>query len=182
MNSTSKSGGMWREDDVSNLELYSQKYSVYSQSSLCYGLLEVIKRYQSMLIVEGENNGLKILESPCQPIGHSMVVKANNVFNSPCSENRSTSDQEWTLKGTSNYLKCSNIIESLFNATYCQSHFLPETCFSNQGQPSLENQDFLVRIYTIITFLEFITNYLYDRHFPALQFWQENWTLPTVAH
>lgn len=152
MNSTSKSGGMWREDDVSNLELYSQNYSVYSQSSLCYGLLEVIKRYQSMLIVEGENNGLKILESPCQPIGHSIVVKANNVFNSPCSENRSTSDQEWTLKGTSNYLKCSNIIESLFNATYCQSHFLPETCFSNQGQPSLENQDFLAfSSFTILT-------------------------------
>lgn len=147
LNLTSKSSGSWREDDVCSIELYNQNYSVYSQSSLCYGLLEVIKRYQSMLIVQGESSGLKILESPCQPLGYSAVVNANNVFDSPCSENRSISHQEWTLNGTSDYIKCANLIESLFNATYCQSHFLPTTCFSNQGQPSLENQDFFVWIY-----------------------------------
>ena len=153
-NLTSKSNGMWREDDVCNLQLYSQNYSVYSQSSLCYGVLEVIKRYESMLIVESETNGSNILESPCQPLGYSSVVRADNVFNSPCSQNRSTSIlQEWILNGTSNYNQCSELIERLFNSTYCQSHFLPPTCFSNHDQPSLENQDFLVNIYTSVLYM-----------------------------
>ncbi|XP_046642551.1 ectonucleoside triphosphate diphosphohydrolase 1-like isoform X4 [Daphnia pulicaria] len=149
---TTKSNEMWREDDVCNLQLYSQNYSVYSQSSLCYGVLEVIKRYESMLIVESGTNGSNVLESPCQPLGYSTVVKADNIFNSPCSQNRSTSVQEWTLNGTSNYHQCFELIERLFNSTYCQSHFLPATCFSNEGQPSLNNQDFLAfSSFTIIT-------------------------------
>ncbi|EFX73869.1 hypothetical protein DAPPUDRAFT_57727, partial [Daphnia pulex] len=139
------------EDDVCNLQLYSQNYSVYSQSSLCYGVLEVIKRYESMLIVESGTNGLNVLESPCQPLGYSTVVKAD-IFNSPCSQNRSTSVKEWTLNGTSNYHQCFELIERLFNSTYCQSHFLPATCFSNEGQPSLKNRDFLAfSSFTIIT-------------------------------
>lgn len=143
----SQSSGMWREDDVTSLELYSRNYSVYSQSSLCYGVLEVIKRYESMLIEENETTESHTLESPCQPLGYTTVVKADNVFNSPCSQNRTTNVQEWTLNGTSDYAKCSNLIERLFNITYCQSHFLPPTCFSNHGQPSLENQDFMVMEY-----------------------------------
>ena len=139
-----KSNGMWREDDVSYLELYGRNYSVYSQSSLCYGVLEVIKRYQSMLVVEADGSQL-VVDSPCQPLGYSVVVRADHIFNSPCSQNRSTATQEWTLNGTSNYLECSGLIERLFNATYCQAHFLPPTCFSNEDQPSLENQDFMVR-------------------------------------
>lgn len=147
----SQSNNLWREYNVRDLQLYGRNYSVYSHSSLCYGVFEVIKRYESMLIVDSETNGTNVLDSPCQPLGYSTVVKADRVFNTPCSQNRSTNVQQWTLNGTSNYAQCSTLIQRLFNLTYCQSHFLPQTCFSAEGQPSLESQDFMVEL--ILSFL-----------------------------
>lgn len=139
----SQSNNLWREYNVNDLMLYGRNYSVYSHSSLCYGVFEVIKRYESMLIVQAETTGTNVVDSPCQPLGYTQVVKADRVFNTPCSQNRSTSVEQWTLNGTSDYLQCSSLIERLFNLTYCQSHFLPQTCFSDEGQPSLESQDFM---------------------------------------
>ena len=169
----SRSDGMWREDDVSNLELYGNNHSVYSQSSLCYGVLEVIKRYESMLIVEAGSVESKYLESPCQPRGHSVIVKAEKVFNSPCSQNRTNAIEEWTLNGTSNYLQCSGLIERLFNYTYCHSNFLAPTCFSNHGQPSLENEDFVVIVCHLNAYKKLLTLCVYLRRlFPALKWWR----------
>lgn len=142
----SLSSDVWREHEVNALELYSSNYSVYSHSSLCYGVLEVIKRYESMLIADAGTSPLTILNSPCQPLGYTNEVKAEQIFSSPCSQNRSNSLQEWTINGTSNYLECSNLIGRLFDTTYCQSHFLPQTCFSNPGQPPVAEEEFVVSL------------------------------------
>lgn len=137
--------GVWRENGVDNLELYGKNYSVYSQSSLCYGVLEVIKRYQSMLIATA-NESQSIIQSPCQPTGFSQSIKAEQIYNTPCAQNRTSSPtqvQVWTFNGTSNYSQCSLLVEQLFNTSFCQSHFLPPTCFSNPGQPSVSEHEFL---------------------------------------
>jgi hypothetical protein len=51
----SEAGSRWGEDadPVAVLSLYGRNYSVYSQSSLCYGVLEVFRRYQAMIIQVG---------------------------------------------------------------------------------------------------------------------------------
>ena len=41
---------LFREEHISELQLYGRNYSVFTQSSLCYGVDQVILRYQSMLI------------------------------------------------------------------------------------------------------------------------------------
>ena len=141
--------GVWRENGVDNLELYGKNYSVYSQSSLCYGVLEVIKRYQSMLIATA-NESQSIIQSPCQPTGFSQSIKAEQIYNTPCAQNRTSSPtqvQVWTFNGTSNYSQCSLLVEQLFNTSFCQSHFLPPTCFSNPGQPSVSEHEFLVHTF-----------------------------------
>lgn len=142
--SINPTNGVARENEVKNLNLYSSSYSVYSHSSLCYGVSEVVKRYESMLIVDTETTPLEVLNSPCQPLGYTTEVKADNIFSSPCSQNRTNNVQQWTIKGTSNYADCSSLIERLFDTEYCQSHFLPQTCFSNSDQPPVEQENFVV--------------------------------------
>ena len=51
-----------------------------------------------------------------------------------------------TLNGTSNADLCAVYLDRLFNATYCQSQFLNDTCFTNHDQPPLDGQPFLVNI------------------------------------
>lgn len=139
-----QSNGIWREDALNSLKLYGRNYSVYSQSSLCYGVLEVIKRYQSMLIAKSDKSQ-SIIQSPCQPVGFSQAIKAEQIYSTPCAQNKTNSPiQVWTFNGTSDYLQCSSLIGSLFNTSFCQSNFLPPTCFYNPGQPSVENQEFFV--------------------------------------
>lgn len=138
--------GLWKEDGHTSLELYGRNYSVYSHSSLCYGVLETVKRYQSMLVA-GQNVSTVVVESPCHPVGYSGRVQADKIFSSPCARNRSaswTADQ-WIFNGTGNYAKCSYLMDGLFNTSYCRAHFLPPTCFDSQGQPPVARQDFLVR-------------------------------------
>ena len=51
----SEAGSRWGEDadPVAVLALYGRNYSFYSQSCLCYGVLEVFRRYQAMIIQVG---------------------------------------------------------------------------------------------------------------------------------
>jgi len=143
---------LWREDDQSNLELYGRNYSVYSSSSLCYGVLEVVKRYHSMLVANLNDSTTVVVSSPCHPSGFGGIVQAEKIFSSPCARNRSSSWtlDSWNFNGTGDYGLCSSMIQGLFNESYCRAHFLPPTCFSNQGQPPVNHRDFLVRIKTII--------------------------------
>lgn len=40
----------FNKDFISDVELYGRNYTVFTQSSLCYGIMEVIRRYEFMLI------------------------------------------------------------------------------------------------------------------------------------
>lgn len=41
---------LFKNDHISDVELYGQNYTVFTQSSLCYGIMEVIRRYEYILV------------------------------------------------------------------------------------------------------------------------------------
>lgn len=142
--------GAEREHDFKSVGLFGASYSVYSESMLCYGVREIVKRYESMLVVDsGSSPGT--IPSPCHPVGHNERVPSGRIFESPCAQKQQQqgSSNEWTFNGTSDYKQCSDMIDRLFNITYCQSNFLNETCFYNENHPVDYEQTFVVRSQSI---------------------------------
>jgi len=143
----------FRTDHITDVELYGRNYTVFTQSSLCYGIMEVIRRYQSIIIHEAGEDESEI-DSPCQPLGYSSSVTSDYIYGSPCTANASSvmthvrpasveGRRQWVLNGTSDYAKCAVVVEHLFNSTYCHKQFMAQTCFSNQNLPALDHQNFM---------------------------------------
>ncbi|XP_006900718.1 PREDICTED: ectonucleoside triphosphate diphosphohydrolase 2 [Elephantulus edwardii] len=99
------------------LQLYGQRYHVYTQSFLCYGLNQVLWRLLARV--------LQVHIHPCWPRGYVTEVRLQDVYGSPCtaaqrpqSFNNSASV---SIQGGSNPVLCRNLVAGLFNFSSC--HF-----------------------------------------------------------
>jgi len=144
---------LFKNDHISDVELYGQNYTVFTQSSLCYGIMEVIRRYEYILINEA-GAGETEIGSPCQPLGYNTSVTFDYIHGSPCTANASSpmtkrapmsaeGRRQWVLNGTGDYKKCAAMVERLFDPIYCRDQFMAKTCFSNQNLPALDHQNFM---------------------------------------
>ena len=157
-------------EDHMSLELYGRNYSVYSHSSLCYGVHEVVKRYQSALVANKSSSPISTVNSPCQPRGFKGSVYSDRVFSTPCARNRSAAwtVDEWAVNGTGDYEACAAFMDGLFNASECGAEFSAFTCFSNEGLPSVSHRDFLVKLYAdALLIIRPMTVSIFARPFPV---------------
>ncbi|XP_025096629.1 ectonucleoside triphosphate diphosphohydrolase 1-like isoform X2 [Pomacea canaliculata] len=117
------------EEFVFNMNLYGEKYSLYTYSFLCFGINEAATRLQAVLLQD--QNFTRTVRNPCAPRGSVVNVSHADIFTSPCvtgpdsvfafghkihppSDNMQ--DTEYSFVGESNASACDALVKSsLFN-------------------------------------------------------------------
>ncbi|KAM6170151.1 ectonucleoside triphosphate diphosphohydrolase 2 [Rhynchocyon petersi] len=108
-----------RAEDPANqvqLQLYGQRFQVYTHSFLCYGLDQVLMRLLASAI---QTYGIH----PCWPKGYVSEVQLQDVYRSPCTaaqrpQNFSSSTSV-SLQGSGNATLCRSLVSGLFNPASC---------------------------------------------------------------
>eukprot|EP00063_Salmo_salar_P052055 XP_014026890.1 PREDICTED: ectonucleoside triphosphate diphosphohydrolase 2-like [Salmo salar] len=103
------------------LRLYGRDYHPYTQSFLCYGRDEVLRRLLAHL-VKTQGAGPHI-SHPCYPAGFNVSMKLDKVFDSPCTADQRPSPYSpqvfLTVMGTGNYQQCLGNMSKLFSFDRC---------------------------------------------------------------
>lgn len=109
-----------------DLHLYGSNYSVYTNSYLCYGINEAIRKYLAYIVnTQGVNS--TNFSSPCGFQGNITTESYSNVFEAPCAKRFSYSfkwhqisedvdkDANYTFIGTGNTTECEAAVMNIFN-------------------------------------------------------------------
>lgn len=104
------------ENFTGNAVLYEKNYTVYTHSFLCYGINEITRKYEALL-VKAQNFSLNV-EDPCSPQGSVIEEPYTDVFEAPCTKGSSTppilKNQTFTFHGTGNTSQCAQTVRQLF--------------------------------------------------------------------
>ncbi|KAL4623298.1 ectonucleoside triphosphate diphosphohydrolase 2 isoform X2 [Arapaima gigas] len=103
------------------LRLYGQNYTLYTQSFLCYGRDQMLRRLLALLM-KSQGYGSSI-SHPCYPAGHSVSMILDQVFDSPCTlkerPNPYNSQTTVTVTGTGHYQHCLGNVSLIFSFNRC---------------------------------------------------------------
>ncbi|KAF7657817.1 hypothetical protein LDENG_00021940 [Lucifuga dentata] len=119
------------------LQLYGRTYNLYTQSFLCYGQNEFLRKLLAYIVM---TQGVKPqLSHPCYPAHFNVSIKlGKDVFDSPCTdEYKPTSfDPEMTitLVGTGEYQHCLDSVSAMFSFTNCS---FSKCSFNGVFQPNV---------------------------------------------
>ncbi|XP_045890700.1 ectonucleoside triphosphate diphosphohydrolase 2-like isoform X1 [Micropterus dolomieu] len=125
------------KQNVMALELYGKNYKIYTQSFLCYGQDQFLKKLLAHLImpevVKPE------LNHPCYPQQFKTSIKlGEDVFDSPCTKKYRPAqfDRQMSISvvGTGNYQKCLDDIKNMFSFDNCS---YSECSFDGVFQPTV---------------------------------------------
>ncbi|XP_040053701.2 ectonucleoside triphosphate diphosphohydrolase 2 [Gasterosteus aculeatus] len=109
------------EDDMMKLRLYGHEYSLYTHSFLCYGQDQMLKRLLAH-IVKSQGHSWSVTH-PCYPADHSMTLKLNTIFNSPCTAKYRPSSYDpqasLTIQGSGHYEQCLSNVSEIFSFDSC---------------------------------------------------------------
>ncbi|NXX77680.1 ENTP8 diphosphohydrolase, partial [Urocolius indicus] len=127
----------WNE--TSKLTLYGYNYNIYTQSYLCYGQNEMLKRLAKELIASPYSTGVA---HPCYPKGYNETVSLSSFRTSPCTNlsypRLTLSDTNVTLEGRGNASQCLAAVKKLFNFSACGQR--QDCSFDGFYQPPLRGQ------------------------------------------
>ncbi|XP_021352887.1 ectonucleoside triphosphate diphosphohydrolase 1-like [Mizuhopecten yessoensis] len=120
-----------------DLTLFGLNYSIYTHSYLCYGVNEITRKYQALLIKN--QNYTDTVSNPCGPLGKNISVPYTEVFEAPCTSDSRPSgiDRNTTfqLVGESDNAMCHQTVQQLFNmSTVCPQ---PPCTFNGTYQPKV---------------------------------------------
>uniref|UniRef100_A0A8C3A6C2 Ectonucleoside triphosphate diphosphohydrolase 2a, tandem duplicate 1 n=1 Tax=Cyclopterus lumpus TaxID=8103 RepID=A0A8C3A6C2_CYCLU len=110
------------KDNVMELKLYGQTYRLYTQSFLCYGQDQFLRKLLAHLITTA---GVKPqVAHPCYPQQFNVsITLGKDVFNSPCTKSYRPAqyDPQMTISvvGTGDYQSCLDNIKKLFSFDNC---------------------------------------------------------------
>ncbi|KAF3851712.1 hypothetical protein F7725_013484 [Dissostichus mawsoni] len=110
------------KDNVMELKLYGQTYRLYTQSFLCYGQDQFLRKLLALLI---KTEGVKPQVShPCYPQQFTTSVKLGpDVFDSPCTQSYKPAnfDPQRSVRvvGTGDYRSCLDNVQKLFSFENC---------------------------------------------------------------
>ncbi|GAU99630.1 hypothetical protein RvY_10598 [Ramazzottius varieornatus] len=99
-----------------SLQLFSERYDLYSQSYLCYGLRETERMVGASLIMEQNST---VVNNPCRPFGNATSMPYDSIFGHVCTKGFSTAFPNstiFTMKGTSNSAECKIHVRHIFHA------------------------------------------------------------------
>ncbi|XP_064892259.1 ectonucleoside triphosphate diphosphohydrolase 8 isoform X2 [Columba livia] len=109
----------WNE--ASKLTLYEYDYNIYTQSYLCYGQNEMLKRLAKELIAESSSSTR--VDHPCYPKDYNETVSLSSFHTSPCTNQSdprlALGDRNVTLEGRGDASGCLAAIKKLFNFSAC---------------------------------------------------------------
>lgn len=104
------------ENFTGNAVLYEKNYTVYTHSFLCYGINEITRKYEALLVKQ-QNFSLNV-SNPCGPLGSVIEEPYTDVFEAPCTKGSSTppvsKNQTFTFHGTGNTTQCALLVHQLF--------------------------------------------------------------------
>ncbi|XP_069022217.1 ectonucleoside triphosphate diphosphohydrolase 2-like [Embiotoca jacksoni] len=128
------------QDNGMELKLYGQIYKLYTQSFLCYGKDQVMRKLLAHLI---KNQGVPLrLHHPCYPKRFNQSIKlGKDVFDSPCTKTlrpaRFDPGTTVTVEGTGDYQSCLNNVTTLFSFDNCS---FSKCSFNGVFQPSVSGR------------------------------------------
>lgn len=107
--------------DMMKMRLYGQEYSLYTHSFLCYGRDQILKRLLAHMV---KSQGYsESVTHPCYPAGHTITLKLDSIFNSPCTtENKPASynpQASLTVQGSGHYEHCVGNVSEIFSFNSC---------------------------------------------------------------
>ncbi|XP_023217279.1 ectonucleoside triphosphate diphosphohydrolase 2-like isoform X1 [Centruroides sculpturatus] len=117
-------------DTVTTLTLYGNKHDIFSESYLCFGVNEAIRRYHAALVLEDVNK--TIIDDPCGLTGDTVNYTADFLFNHPCSvhengKNWFDSDlnfmNTYIFNGLGDTAQCANAVAKVMNFSVCQESY-----------------------------------------------------------
>ncbi|XP_052414693.1 ectonucleoside triphosphate diphosphohydrolase 8 isoform X1 [Carassius gibelio] len=132
-------------DSAFNLQLYGYKYEVYTQSYLCYGKDQALKKIQVYL--HKTNGSSSVISHPCYHVGYSISVTLADLYNSPCVVKPNNFNPTATVifSGTGNSSLCLSLMEKIVNLSDCA--FSPECGFNGVYQPLVNGEFFAFSAY-----------------------------------
>ncbi|XP_042344353.1 ectonucleoside triphosphate diphosphohydrolase 2-like [Plectropomus leopardus] len=110
------------KDNVIELELYGRSYRLYTQSFLCYGQDQFLRKLLAHLITA---QGVKPqVFHPCYPKEFNISIKlGEDVFHSPCTNGsrltKFNPQMSVSVVGTGEYQNCLNNITEMFPFDHC---------------------------------------------------------------
>ncbi|XP_034027222.1 ectonucleoside triphosphate diphosphohydrolase 2-like [Thalassophryne amazonica] len=125
------------ETNLNELKLYGQTYRLYTQSFLCYGQDQFLRKLLAQLI---KTQGMTAqVCHPCYPAHFNTSIKlGKDVFDSPCAKNlrppQFDPQQSITIVGAGDYQLCLNNISLLFSFDNCN---FSKCSFNGVFQPNV---------------------------------------------
>ncbi|KAA8592114.1 ectonucleoside triphosphate diphosphohydrolase 2 isoform X1 [Etheostoma spectabile] len=110
------------KDNAMELKLYGKTYRIYTQSFLCYGQDQFLRRLLAHLI---KNEGVKPqVSNPCYPHQFNISIKlGKDVFDSPCTKSyrpaQFNPQMSVSVVGTGDYQKCLDNVKEIFSFDNC---------------------------------------------------------------
>uniref|UniRef100_A0A4W5PEF5 Ectonucleoside triphosphate diphosphohydrolase 2 n=1 Tax=Hucho hucho TaxID=62062 RepID=A0A4W5PEF5_9TELE len=109
------------KSNVMELHLYGRDYHLYTQSFLCYGRDQVLRRLLAHL-VKTQGAGPHV-SHPCYPAGFNVSMKLDMVFDSPCTADQKPTpyspQDPLTVIGTGHYQHCLGNMSKIFSFDRC---------------------------------------------------------------
>ncbi|XP_024294853.1 ectonucleoside triphosphate diphosphohydrolase 2 [Oncorhynchus tshawytscha] len=109
------------KSNVMELRLYGRDYHLYTQSFLCYGRDQVLRRLLAHL-VKNQGAGPHV-SHPCYPAGFNVSMKLDKVFDSPCTADQMPTpyspQDPLTVIGTGHYQHCLGNMSKIFSFDRC---------------------------------------------------------------
>ncbi|XP_076587253.1 ectonucleoside triphosphate diphosphohydrolase 2-like [Chaetodon auriga] len=125
------------KNNVMELKLYGQTYKLYTQSFLCYGQDQFLRKLLAHLIT---TQGVKTqVFHPCYPKQFNVSIKlGRDVFDSPCTKNYRPAqfDPQMSVSvvGTGDYQSCLDNVKKMFSFDSCS---YSKCSFDGVFQPSV---------------------------------------------
>ncbi|XP_029295638.1 ectonucleoside triphosphate diphosphohydrolase 2-like [Cottoperca gobio] len=125
------------KDNVMELKLYGQTYTLYTQSFLCFGQDQFLRKLLAHLIT---TEGVKPQVShPCYPLQFNVSIKlGEDVFDSPCTQSyrppQFNRQMSVSVVGTGDYQNCLDNVKKMFSFENCS---YSKCSFDGVFQPNL---------------------------------------------
>uniref|UniRef100_A0AAY4EK76 Ectonucleoside triphosphate diphosphohydrolase 2 n=1 Tax=Denticeps clupeoides TaxID=299321 RepID=A0AAY4EK76_9TELE len=109
------------KDNKMTLQLYGQNYSLYTQSFLCYGRDQVLRKLLAHLLQIQHYSS--VISNPCYPDGHRVTMTLDKIFDSPCTADMRPTmykpESSMEVQGSGDYKACLGNVSEMFSFKNC---------------------------------------------------------------
>ncbi|NWX93971.1 ENTP8 diphosphohydrolase, partial [Nothoprocta pentlandii] len=134
-----------KQKEVSKVTLYGYNYNIYTQSYLCYGQNEMLKRLTKTLIeVREKSHPRTQVGHPCYPRNYKETIWLSSLHTTTCIRQNDLqtplADRRVTLEGKGNVKRCRVIMQKLLNISTCSQS--QDCIFDGAYEPAVSRQFF----------------------------------------